>query len=342
MTTHLTSNDRLQRQRIIAILCSLAVGTGLMVMKFAVYRLTMSSAVLSDALESIINVVASAFALISILMAIRPPDEDHPYGHGKIEFFSSSGFEGALIVLAAVGIFWVGIGRIVHPQPLPEIDTGIVLLLLASLINLALGVGLVRTGRRTDSLTLVADGKHVLTDVATSGGVIVGLLLVRATGWWWVDGAVACVVGVQILVTGAGLVRQAFSGLMDTADPALLQRIAGILNKIRRPYWIDIHQLRATKAGQFTRIDLHLILPRDMSLEAAHNEARELETKVIAAFDENATVLVHMDPCEDIDCEACECSPCDMRAAAALPREPWTPASLSRKHHPDEADGSPG
>ena len=340
MTTNTNTNDRLQRQRIIAILCSLVVGAGLMVMKFAVYRLTMSSAVLSDALESIINVVASGFALISILMSVRPPDEDHPYGHGKIEFFSS-GFEGALIVLAAVGIFRVGIGRIVQPQPLPEIDTGIGLLLLATVINLALGAGLVRTGRRTDSLTLIADGKHVLTDVATSGGVILGLVLVRFTGWLWVDGAVACVVGVQILVTGAGLVRQAFSGLMDTADPLLLQRIAGILNGIRRPYWIDIHQLRATKAGPFNQIDLHLILPRDMTLEAAHNEARVLETKVIAAFDENATVLVHMDPCEDIDCEACFSSPCDMRTGAPVPREPWTPESLSRKHHPEAADSGP-
>jgi len=332
------NNRRFQRQRVTAILCSLIVGAGLLVLKFAVYRITMSSAVLSDALESIINVVASAFALISILMAARPPDEDHPYGHGKIEYFSS-GFEGALIVLAAIGIFRVGILHLINPQPISDIGIGVLILCIASGINLVLGMGLIRTGRRTDSITLVADGKHILTDVITSAGVIIGLALVHFTGWLWIDGAVACVVGVNILFTGAGLVRQAFSGLMDTADPELLKRLADILNRSRHADWIDIHQLRASKSGHLTQIDLHLILPRDMTLEAAHVEAKALEMEVVSAFHGNAMVLVHMDPCEDVDCETCDAAPCDLRSADAGEPDPWTPEKLVRTHHPGNSGG---
>ena len=167
------------RTRITAVSLSLVVGALLMAAKFYIYRITLSTAILSDALESIINVVASAFALGSILLAAIPPDKNHPYGHGKIEYFSA-GFEGALIMLAAAGIFKTGWPRIFEPAPLPNLQEGLWLLLGASLVNLLLGLGLIRTGRKTRSLTLEADGKHVLTDVYTSVGVILGLFLVNS------------------------------------------------------------------------------------------------------------------------------------------------------------------
>ncbi|MFH1983483.1 MAG: cation diffusion facilitator family transporter [Pseudomonadota bacterium] len=324
-------NRRQTRSRISAAVCSLVVGFVLLALKFGAWRLTLSAAVLSDALESIVNVVAAAFALVSIILAAKPPDTDHPYGHGKIEYFSA-GFEGALIVLAAIGIFKVGLHQIATPHPLPSLDTGMLILIGASVGNLLLGIALIRVGRRTDSLTLVADGKHVLTDVYTSVGVILGLLLVRFTGWLWMDGAVACVMGLNILVTGFMLIRQSFSGLMDAADPAILKRIATVLTAARRPAWIDIHQLRAWRSGRIVHLDLHLSLPRDVTLEAAHDEAKALEAALIGSFDGYASVVVHMDPCEDDDCGVCPRDPCEERTAANGEQPQWTSETLTRFH----------
>lgn len=324
-------NRRQTRSRLKAASGSLAVGIVLLVLKFGAWRLTLSAAVLSDALESIVNVVAAAFALVSIILAAKPPDTGHPYGHGKIEYFSA-GFEGALIILAAIGIFKVGLVQIMTPHPLPSLDTGMLILLGASVANLLLGVALIRVGRRTDSLTLVADGRHVLTDVYTSVGVILGLLLVRFTGWLWMDGAVACVMGLNILLTGFMLIRQSFSGLMDAADPAIIERIAEVLTATRRPAWIDIHQLRAWRSGRTVHLDLHLSLPRDVTLEAAHDEARALEAALIDSFGGYASVVIHMDPCEEDDCGVCPRDPCEERADANGGQLQWTAKSLTRLH----------
>ena len=298
--------------RMAAICISLLVAVLLMGAKFYTYHLTRSSAVLSDALESIINVVAAGFAVVSIWMAAQPPDADHPYGHGKIEYFSA-GFEGALIVLAAVGIFKTGIAHLLMPRPLANLQVGLLILAAAAVVNLLLGIGLVQMGRRANSLTLIADGKHVLTDVYTSVGVVAGLVLVHWTGWLWVDGAIACLVGIHILLAGLQLVRQSFSALMDASDPALLDEISALLERHRERVWIDIHQLRAWRSGNFVHIDLHLVLPRDFFLDDAHGQAKNVEQLLIDHFDGNAGVLVHMDPCEAPECAACRQHRCDQR-----------------------------
>lgn len=315
--------------RIAAISLSLLVGAALMGLKFYAYSLTGSSAILSDALESIINVVASAFALFSVVMAAKPPDKDHPYGHGKIEFFSA-GFEGALIIVAAVGIFVTGWDHLFSPRPLPHLQSGLWLLLAASAVNLALGVLLVRLGRRTDSLILVADGRHVLTDVYTSGGVLLGLLLVKAGGWLWLDGAIACAVGLQVLITGTSLVRASFSGLMDASDPAVIARVTDLIASDRKAIWIDVHRLRAWRSGNLVHIDFHLILPRDFSLAEAHREVKVLEQRIVDDFQGRASVLIHMDPCEAPQCPVCRREPCEMRHAAAGEPVSWTPETLTR------------
>ncbi|MFZ1199964.1 MAG: cation diffusion facilitator family transporter [Desulfobacterales bacterium] len=311
-----------QRRRLFYIGLSFGVGLTLMAIKFYAYRLTRSSAILSDALESIINVVASAFAIGSIIMAAIPPDESHPYGHGKIEFFSA-GFEGALIIVAACGIFKTGIARLLAPQPLPYLDAGLMILLTTSIVNLILGLGLVRAGRQTDSITLVADGRHVLTDVYTSAGVVVGLGLVMWTGWLWLDGLVACLVGLNILITGFSLVRQAFHGLMDAADPSVLKSLSEMLIENRRPNWIDIHQLRAWKAGDHTHIDMHLVLPRDCCLEAAHAEAKKVEALVIGHFGGRASALIHLDACIEEDCPVCHSHMCGLRNESTDDKRQW-------------------
>lgn len=293
-----------------------------MAAKFYVYYLTGSSAVLSDALESIINVVASAFALVSIILAARPPDQSHPYGHGKVEYFSA-GFEGALIILAAAGIFKTGFERILEPREMPNLEIGLVILLVTSLVNLALGAGLVRVGKRTHSLTLIADGKHILTDVYTSAGVLVGLFLVHLTGLRWLDGTVACLVGVNILFTGMNLVRKSFAGLMDAAEPALLEEIGRLLEAHRKADWIGIHELRAYRSGASVHVDLHLILPRTFTLEEAHREGEEVESLIEEAFDGRASVLLHLDPCNAPDCPACRRHACRVREAEARDQGPW-------------------
>ncbi|OGP71807.1 MAG: cation transporter, partial [Deltaproteobacteria bacterium RBG_13_60_28] len=231
------------KTRLLAISLSVVLSLGLMALKFYAYWLTGSAAILSDALESIINVVASAFALGAIIFAAKSPDPTHPYGHGKIEFVSA-GFEGALIILAAIGIFHQAWPQLLRPHGLPHLSGGILILVGVNVVNLLLGAGLVMVGKRTQSLVLIADGKHILTDVFTTGGVLLGLGLVLLTGWYWLDGAVAFLVGLNIIVTGAKLVRQAFAGLMDASDPQLLEEISAILQKHRKTIWIDVHQLR--------------------------------------------------------------------------------------------------
>lgn len=301
-----------QRLRLRVALAALLVGAALMAGKFYAFWLTQSAAILSDALESIINVVAAAFALASVLIAAKSPDPSHPYGHGKIEFFSA-GFEGALIILAAGGIFHQGWAQLFHPHPLPHLEGGVLIVAGISLVNLALGLTLIQVGRRTQSLTLVADGKHLLTDVYTSVGVVGGLALVWFTGWNWLDGAVACLVGVNILVTGVKLVRQAIAGLMDTSDPDLLAEISHLLARHRKDIWIDIHRLRARRSGNRILLDFHLILPRDLTLTESHQEVKELEKILAAHFHGQADILIHVDPCAEPECPVCGHEPCRLR-----------------------------
>lgn len=301
-----------------------------MAAKFYIYRITLSTAILSDALESIINVAASAFALGSILLAAVPPDKNHPYGHGKIEYFSA-GFEGALIILAAILIFKTALPKIFEPTHLPNLEEGLWLMLGVSIVNLVLGLGLIRSGKKTRSLALVADGKHVITDVYTSAGVIVGLFMVNLTGWYWMDGVVACLLGVNILYTGGVLVHQSFEGLMNASEPELLQEIAELLNMNRRDIWIDVHQLRAWSSGNLVHIDFHLILPRNMLLEESHQEAKNIENIIIRHFKGEANVLIHMDPCIDADCPICANYICGKRSSSLEGRIAWSVESATMK-----------
>lgn len=322
-------HNRRQKQRLRAITLSFVVSASLMGLKFLTYRLTHSSAVLSDALESIINVVSGGFAIVSVWLSAKPPDPEHPYGHGKIEYFSA-GFEGALIIFAAAGIFWTGIKHLIRPRTLPHIEQGLAILCIASVANLLLGLYLLRVGKRTESVTLIADGKHIITDVYTSAGVLIGLALVYITGRFWIDGLVACLVGINILVTGSQLVRQSFSRLMDASDMRLLDRIARHLEKHRKPEWIDIHKLRAWRAGNLIHVDLHLVLPKDLTMEAAHHEARTIEELLANEFNGHASALVHMDPCNARYCPICTQETCRWRLHSGDRTEHWNGEHLAQ------------
>lgn len=301
---------------------SVSVGAFLMMLKFYSFWLTHSTAILSDALESIINVAASGFALWSVLLASKPPDVDHPYGHGKIEFLSV-GFEGALIVMAAGGIFWEALPRIVEPKPLPKLDFGLLIILTTGLVNFWLGKTLIRAGESTQSMAISADGRHILADVYTTAGVLIGLLLVRQTGWYFLDGAVACAVAANILFIGARLVFESSSRLMDASDPELLERITAVIAQNRRPEWVDIHCLRAWRSGRHIYIDFHLILPRDLSLEDSHREVMEVEQLLKAQLPEVADAMIHAEPCIGPECRICLQDPCEIRGQAFSEQPIW-------------------
>lgn len=305
-----------------AILLSLIVGIVLLVVKFSAAVLTGSAAILSDALESIINVVASGFAFYSVRVSARPPDRSHPYGHGKIEPFSA-GFEGALIILAAVMILWEAIPGFFTPPALDQLNFGLLLILGAALVNAALSAFLVHVGKRTGSLAIAADGKHILTDVYTSVGVVVGLGVVWLTGWTVLDSLTACIVAINILVSGAGLVRESVSHLMDEADETVLRRIVDTLQRARRPEWIDLHHLRSWRSGDRHHIDFHLTLPRYWDLEQCHKAQTAVEEVLVEQFGEGE-VLVHLDPCISHHCSFCQMPDCPVRAAQFRRLIPWT------------------
>ena len=219
--------------------------------------------------------------------------------------------------------------RLLHPQSIPCLETGLFLILLAALVNLILGLGLMRIGKRTQSLTLVADGQHLLTDVLTSLGVLGGLGLVWFTGWYWLDSAAAILVAVSILVTGAKLMRQSFQGLMDTSEPGLLEEIARVMAQHRKDTWIDIHRLRARRAGRRVLLDFHLILPREFTLAEVHREVKELEGILNAHFGGQADILIHTDPCEEPVCPICGHDPCQQRQEEPLMQRLWRSKTLT-------------
>jgi cation diffusion facilitator family transporter len=277
-----------------AAVASLVLGLCLFVAKLLAWRLTGSAAVLSDALESIVNVVAAAFALYSVYLSEKPPDLDHPYGHGKVEFLSA-GFEGGLIFLAGGLILWEAAGRLLEGRALEHLGSGIGIVTGAALVNGALGFYLVRVGRRTGSLTLEADGKHLLTDVWTSGASVGALLGVMLTGWLWLDPAIAILAALNILRIGAGLFREAVRGIMDEADPEDLAAVSHLLEAIEHPLFRGWARLRARHQGSFHHVDFVLYVPDETTVAEGHALADEVERSIAEALGD-AEVICHVEP----------------------------------------------
>lgn len=266
-------------------------------LKTLAYLLTQSVGLLSDALESGINLFAALTAYLSLHYSSRPVDATHTYGHEKIEFFSS-GLEGALIVVAGIATASVAVGRLVQPQPLSDLGVGTGLTLAASLINLAIGLLLVRVGQRHHSIVLEADGRHLLTDVWTSVAVVSGLLVVWASGVYFLDPVIAILVGANIVWTGLRLIRRSFNGLMDHAlDP---EQLAALRSAIRSniPPGTDFHALRTRQAGARQFADFHLLVPGAMSVREGHELAERVEAALRAALPRVA-VTIHIEPIEE-------------------------------------------
>jgi cation diffusion facilitator family transporter len=266
-------------------------------LKGLAYWLTGSVGLLSDALESGINLFAAVTAYLSLHYSQRPADASHTYGHEKIEYFSS-GLEGALILVAGIGTGWVAIGRLIHPAPLTELGLGTALALSAAVVNLAVGLVLVRVGRQQHSIILEADGRHLLTDVWTSVGVVTGLVVVWASGVYVLDPVIALLVGANIIFTGLRLIRRSFHGLMDHAlDAAELDALRSAIRD-NLPPGTDFHALRTRQAGASRFADFHLLVPGAMTVHDAHAVAERVEEALRAAVPRVA-VTIHIEPIEE-------------------------------------------
>ena len=309
--------------RLRAGLVSLVVSVLLLAAKYQAYRMTGSTAILSDALESIVNVVAAVFAIGGIVFAGRPADRNHPYGHGKIEFFSAA-FEGGLISFAAVVILYEAVRGLFYGVEVRDLSAGFLIVLGAGLANLALGWFLVRTGRRHQSLALVADGQHVLSDFWTSAGIVVGLLLLRLTGLTWIDPVVAGLVAFSLMWTGFRLVRHAAGGLLDEEDTPLLDRLIQALQRSAGEGVIRVHHLRAIRAGRFHHVDAHLVVPEFWSVDRAHEVAEDLAARVIRDLGVEGEMIFHTDPCHRAYCAMCELGDCPVRREPFVGRPPLT------------------
>lgn len=276
---------------------SIAAAVATISLKLVAYWLTDSIGLLADALESLVNLAAAVMALWMLTIAARPADHDHAYGYGKAEYFAGV-IEGVLIIIAAGGIGWTAFQRLFAPQPLDHAAAGLAVAGIATLINGAVAMVLLRAGRQYDSLTLEADGQHLMTDVWTSVAVVAGIGLVALTGWYILDPLIALVVAVNITVTGIQLVRRAVLGLMDTALPeeelAAIQTVLADLDD----YGCDYHALRTRQSGARRFISFHLLVPDTWSIQQAHEMAEQVEAAVRAAVP-NSTVFTHLEPRND-------------------------------------------
>jgi cation diffusion facilitator family transporter len=320
--TAIISNFRIQ-----GILLSITVLlTGI---KFSAWLITGSNAIFTDALESLVNIAAGIFALYSLYLAAKPHDEDHPYGHGKIEFISAT-MEGSLITAAGMAILIKSIYSVLFPEPLHQLDTGIYLTALAGFVNLGLGYFALKRGKKTGSATLKAGGKHMLSDFWSSAGLIVGLLLLRITGWLWIDTATALFFGAYISFSGIKIIREAVGGIMDETDLELVRLTVNILNENRRTEWIDIHNLRIIKYGSDIHIDCHVTLPYYLSVEIGHEEAEKVHKLIDSSYGNRVESFVHIDPCLPTSCKLCAAANCAKRSEAFTGLTTWTVENVMR------------
>ena len=274
---------------------SVGIAVATIALKTLAWTATGSVGLLSDALESLINLAAALLAVSMLRLAASPPDEEHPHGHFKAEYFSS-GIEGALIVLAAAGIVWAALPRLTAPQPIEAPIFGLALSMAATALNLAAGRFLIRVGRREESIALEADGHHLISDVWTSAGVIGGVALAAATGWNLLDALVALGVAAHIVFTGFMLVRRSFAGLMDVAIPEVeLAEIEKIFTEYKHRYGIDFHALRTRQSGSRRFVSFHMLVPDQWTVERAHGLSEEIEAR-IGSLVSNAILLVHIEP----------------------------------------------
>ena len=310
-----------------------AISVVLLVIKFIAYFLTHSVAILTDALESIVNVVAGFIGLYSLYIAAKPRDINHPYGHGKAEFISAA-VEGTLILSAGAIIIYKAVSHLIYPVPISSIDKGIVLVGMTAIINLGTGLIGVRYGRKNQSLALIASGRHLISDSYSTFGIIAGLILIYFVNLIWIDSAIAILFGSIIIYTGYRILRRSIAGIMDEADVELLTRMIKILNENRRDNWVDLHNLRVIKYGSVLHVDCHLTVPWYLNVHEAHTEIDSLAKLIRAEFGELLELFVHSDGCLYVQCPICIKPDCPVRHHVFEKRIEWTLENIlkDKKH----------
>ena len=326
MSTTAIQNLKVQKWVAVISLFVLAV-------KFIAYYNTMSVAVLTDALESIANVVAGFIGLYSLYVAAKPRDQDHPYGHGKAEFISAA-VEGTMVLSAGAVILYKAVQQLINPVPLRQLDLAMLMLGVTAIVNFIMGIICLKTGKRNNSLALTASGKHLQTDSWSTIAIIIGLVLLYITQYNWIDSAVAILFAVFIIYTGYRIMRRSIAGIMDEADVKLLTEMVEILNANRRKNWVDLHNLRVIKYGSVLHIDCHLTVPWYLNVNEAHTEIDVLATLIRTKFGQSLELFVHTDGCLYSQCPICIKGDCPVRQHAFVKQVTWTLENVSqnKKH----------
>lgn len=317
----------LQNLRLQKFLTALAIG--LFIIKLIAWYLTHSVAILTDALESTVNVVAGLLGVYSLYVSAKPKDEDHPYGHGKVEFISAA-VEGTLIIVAGILIIYSAANSFLHPNKLEKLDFGIVMVAITAIINFIAGTIAINKGKKNHSLALVGHGKHLKTDTWSTAGIIIGLILLYITKIMWLDSAIAMLFAFIIIYTGYKIIRSSIAGIMDEADLKLLKRLVVVLNEKRNENWIDLHNLRIIKYGGTLHMDCHLTVPWYLNVKESHSEVDALGNLVRNEFGETMEFFVHSDACQEFSCRLCIKYNCLVRCHKFEHRINWTIENISR------------
>ena len=321
-----SSRQNFRIQRLIAILSVL-----LFITKIIAYQFTHSLAILTDALESIVNVIAGFVGLYSLYVAAKPRDIDHPYGHGKAEFVSAA-IEGGLIIAAGIMIVYETILNFVVGNPINQLDTGLLLIGITAIINFIAGTLCVNIGKKNSSLALQASGKHLQIDTYSTLGIIVGLVIMLFTHYYWLDKIIALGMSIFIIVNGYQIIRSSLAGIMDEADMKLLNEFLLVLNAERPANWIDLHNLRVIKYGSLLHVDCHLTVPWYLNVHEAHQEIDELASLIKKNFGDAMELFVHTDGCMPFSCTICCKTDCTVRTQPMKEKLIWTMENIISNH----------
>lgn len=327
---HLQSSKyNLRLQQIITV-----IGIILFITKIIAWYITHSVAILTDALESTVNVLAGLIGVYSLYVSAKPKDLDHPYGHGKAEFISAA-VEGTLITVAGFVIIYEAINNFIHPHLIQQLDYGILLVAATAVVNYIAGTFCVRSGKKNNSPVLISSGKHLQTDTYSTLGIIAGLVLIYFTKLSWMDSAVAIIFAFIIMFTGYKIVRTSIAGIMDETDEPLIDKMVTMLNANRRDNWIDLHNLRIIKYGGTMHVDSHLTVPWYLNVNEAHKEIEILSALVKKEFGEAIELFVHTDGCLDFSCSICSKQNCEVRKHPFEKKIEWTAqnTAMDNKHH---------
>ena len=319
----IASKENIRLQRVITLIALI-----LFFIKIVAWFLTGSLAILTDALESIVNVVAGFIGIYSLTLSAKPKDAEHPYGHGKVEFISAA-IEGTLIVIAGLLIIYKAVENLLHPHQIAKLDFGILLISFTAIINYIAGTICLNTGKKNKSLQLIAGGKHLRTDTYSTIAIVAGLILIYFTRLQFLDSVIALIVAFIIIFTGYKILRTSIAGIMDEVDTILLNNIVALLNKNRVENWIDLHNLRIIKYGSRLHCDCHLTVPWYLNVNEAHAEIDALAALIKNEFGSSVELFVHSDGCREYSCKICAKQNCMVRQHPFEKRITWTIKNIS-------------